>query len=108
MLNHDKLQTLPGILKLYYSEDRGNKKHVKLCKASKLLAIKSNVRVIIIQNLDNGLVNGLSGTITNFSDETITVQIHKDEHLKHGFEVKSFILHKCTFSVCDINGEKKS
>ena len=106
MLNHDKLQALPGALKVYYSWDRGNWKNVKLCKASKLLAIKSNARVIIIQNLDNGLVNGLCGLITHNCDKTITVEIQEDEHLKHGMEGKSFTLERQIFSVHDINGDK--
>ena len=79
-------------MKVYYSEDKGNRKLVKLCKAPKALALKSDCSVIINQNLPNGLVNGLCGSVTQMSNNEVTVKIHEDPFLKHGMEGKSFVL----------------
>ena len=104
--NYEKLQNLPGQMKIYYSEDKGNRKLIKLCKAPKALALKQDCSVIINQNLPNGLVNGLCGSVTTMTDSEVTVTINADPFLKHGMEGKSFILEEVNFTVCDVNGDK--
>ena len=66
--------------------------------------MKKNCRVIITHNLSNGLVNGLSGTVTDLQDDYIELQIDADEHLQHGLEGKTFRVHKYSFLVRDTDG----
>ena len=60
---------------MYKSTDKGDKKVCKLIPAPKVLPLKINAKVIITRNLNNGLVNGLSGRVTKLNDDNISVRI---------------------------------
>ena len=38
---------------------------------------------MVIQNLDNGLVNALTGTVIHMDDKNIRVKIDKDDKMDH-------------------------
>ena len=101
--NHEKLQTLPGNMKIFHSQDKGNRKIVKLCKA---LALKKDCAVNITQKLSNGLVNRLTGSVTNMTNDQIAVKLYKDPYLKYRMEGKSFTLEQANFAVWDVDGDK--
>ena len=103
--NYDQLQKLNGIMYIYKSNDKGNKKLCKLIPAPKVLPLKINTKVIITRNLENGLVNGLSGRITKLNDDSISLRIEPMDNLCHGLEGIEFQLDKYTFTVRDINGK---
>ena len=63
MFIHDKLSSLHGVVHVVRAKDLGNCKYLKRSSASKILALKNGCRVIIIRNLPNGLVNGLTGHV---------------------------------------------
>ena len=60
-------------------------RYLRSCNAPRVLPIKTRAKVLIICNLPNGLVNGLSGTVVHFNDDMIEVQIDQDDNLKHPF-----------------------
>ena len=92
MYNHDCLHKLPGELRIFRSSDKGNKKSIKLYKMTRCLALKKECRVIITQNLSNGLVNGLCAKVISFHDGEIEVQVEEDTHLPHGMVHKKFFI----------------
>ena len=104
LFNHFLLSSLQGNMKFSHAEDTGNQKSVKMCKASKVLALKNGCRVIIIRNLPNDLVNGLIGKVTKITETEIDVQVQEDNQLQHGLQGKTFTLEKINFSVHDITG----
>ena len=69
------------------------------------LALKVQSKVIIIRNLDSGLVNGLSGTVVDMVNDEIVVKIDRDPHMDHGMEDKRFKIKHDAFLVCDVNGK---
>ena len=87
--NHTKLTSMPGLMQVFQSEDNCPKKYMKLTNASKTLALKNGCRVIIICNLDIGLVNGLTAKVLSIQNDSIEIEIEEDEHLQHGIEGKS-------------------
>ena len=48
---------------------------LKQSTAPATLALQVRAKIIIIRNLDNGLVNGLSGTVVDMQDDEIEVKI---------------------------------
>ena len=69
------------------------------------LALKLNCKVLITQNLSNGLVNGLTGTVTNMTEDIIQVKIDEDENLYHCFQGQTFDIQRYSFLVCDEQGD---
>ena len=88
---------------MYKSIDKADKKVCNFILAPKVLPLKVNAKVIITRNLDNGLVNGLSGRITKLCDDSISVRIEPMDNLPDGLEGIEFELEKYTFTVRDIN-----
>ena len=66
--------------------------------------MKVSAKIIIIRNLDNGLVNGLSGTVFDVQDYEIEVQIDQDAHMKHCMGGKCFKVKRYAFLIHDANG----
>ena len=102
--NHQQLALLPGNQRIYQSTDKLDTQLLKHCTAPVALALKVQSKVIIIRNLDNGLVNGSSGTVVGMGNDEI-VKIDRDPHMDHGMEDKSFKIKCYAFLVCDANGK---
>ena len=105
MFNHDKLEKLPGEKRTYKSEDSDDRKILRNCGAPMALALKLNCKVLITQNLSNGLVNGLAGKVTNMTEDIIQVKIDEDENLCHCFWGQTFDIQRYSFLVCDEQGD---
>ena len=97
--NYDQLMKLPGEIKVFEAKDKGAKKYFHTCNAPKLLAVKQNCKVLVVRNLPNGLVNGLTGTVLKISDSTIQIRIDADDNLKHRFGGKIFDIDQYSFIV---------
>ena len=105
MFNHDKLGKLPGPKSTFKFEDSDDHKILRNCGAPMALALKLNCKVLITHNLSNGLVNGLTGTVTNMTDDLIQVKIDEDEHLCHSLQGKTFNVERYSFLVWDEQGD---
>ena len=103
--NYDKLSKLPGNMKIYETKDRCPQKYLKTCSAPMVLPIKLNCKVIVIQNLDNGLVNGLTGTVIHMN-ENIHVKIDEDDKMDHNLGGCVFNLKRMEFILHDENNQK--
>ena len=102
MYNHDRLHQLQGDMLFLRSEDKGNKRCIKLCKVPRCLALKQNCKVIITHNLANGLVNGLCGKVVNLNSRKIQIEVGSDDNLLHGMDGQVFTLEPIYFDVCDV------
>ena len=58
-------------MKIYEAKDKCPVKYLRTCSAPRVLPLKLNCKVLIIRNLENGLVNGLTGTVIHMDDENI-------------------------------------
>ena len=75
--NHQQLTLLPGNQRIYQSTDKLDTQLLEHCTAPAALALKVECKVIIIRNLDNGLVNGLSDTVVDLGNDEIVVKIDR-------------------------------
>ena len=103
--NCEQLSKLVGAMKIYNANDRGPVKYLQTCNAPRILGIKLNAKVIIICNLPNGLVNGLSATVTDYSDTKITICVDEDPHLHHNLTGRIFELERFNFCIRDENNK---
>ena len=104
--NYDKLSKLPGNMKIYEAKDRCPQKYLKTCSAPIALPIKVNCKVMVIRNLDNGLVNRLTGTVIYMDDENICVKIDQDDKMDHNLGGCVFNLKRMEFILRDENNKK--
>ena len=86
--------------------DKGRKKYLRTSSASRILALKVNCKIIVIRNLENGLVNGLTGTVTDIRNTEISVKIDKSVNLNHKMEGKTFTITPVDFIERDVNGQE--
>ena len=103
--NHQQLAKLQGNRRIYQSSDKLDTQLLKQCTAPAALTLKVNAKIIIIRNLDNGLVNGLSGTVIDMEDDEIEVKIDGDAHMSHCMAGKCFKLKRYAFLIRDANGK---
>ena len=101
--NYDKLSKLPGNMKIYQSKDKCPVKYLRTCSAPKVLPVKINCKVIIIRNLENRLVNGLTGTFIHMDDENIHIRIDEDDKMDHNLGGCVYNINKMEFVTCDEN-----
>lgn len=66
-----------------------------------MLAVKLDCKVVIIRNLENGLVNGMSAKVQAITDDTITVKVDSDPFLSHKMAGLTFELHRYKFLMRD-------
>ena len=83
MFNHDKLQEIQGDMWILRCTDKGRKKYLRTSSASRILPLKVNCKIIVIQNLENGLVNRLTGIVPDIKNTEISVKIDKSVNLNH-------------------------
>ena len=95
--NYMTLDTLPGEEHLYTAEDNGTKISYRKSGAPKYLLLKPNCKVIVTRNLHNGLVNGISATISSINADDVQIKVDADQHLNHSMEGKLFNVSKYTF-----------
>ena len=95
--NYMTLDTLPGDEHLYTAEDNGTKISYRKSGAPKYLLLKPNCKVIVTRNLHNGLVNGISATISSINADDVQIKVDADQHLNHFMEGKLFNVSKYTF-----------
>ena len=73
--NYDKLSKLPGNMNVYQAKDKCPVKYLRTCSAPKVLPVKINCKVMIIRNLENGLVNRLTGTVIHMDADNIYIEM---------------------------------
>ena len=74
LFNYNKLETLPGELKVYQSVDEGSSHYLAKFMAPKNLGIKVGCPVMLVKNLSDTLVNGLQGTVIKTFEESVDVK----------------------------------
>ena len=74
VFNYNKIQNLPGELKLYKAKDEGSEHYLQKFMAPKNLGLKLGCPVMILKNLTNLLVNGLHGTVTKLDADSVDVK----------------------------------
>ena len=83
--------TLSGELKLYEATDSGDKTRLNSVAVAKILALKKWSPVILIVNLSDELVNGLTGEVMSFNSEAVDVyfpSLNRNASIKrHSFTV---------------------
>lgn len=75
MIIYTKLQQIPGELKIYKSKDKGSEYYSNRFPVSKTLGLKIGFPVMITKNLNEHLVNGTRGTITNLNVKNVDVKL---------------------------------
>lgn len=76
--NYNKLESLEGTLHTFQSEDEGDLIYLKKMQAPKHLGLKVNCPIVLIKNLDNKLVNGLTGTVCHLSADVVSAKFIVD------------------------------
>ncbi|XP_061167824.1 uncharacterized protein LOC133176769 [Saccostrea echinata] len=74
IFNYNKLQNLPGELKLYKSRDEGSNHYLSKFLAPKNLGLKVGCPVMLVRNLSDSLVNGLCGTVVQLMSDSVDVK----------------------------------
>ncbi|CAC5396937.1 PIF1 [Mytilus coruscus] len=74
VFNYNKIQSLQGDLKVYASQDEGSQHYLSKFLAPKNLGLKLGCPVMLIKNLNDILVNGLCGTVTKLSADSVEVK----------------------------------
>ena len=95
--NYMTLDQLHGKEFLFTAEDNGLKMSYKKCGAHKYLLLKKNCKVIVTRNLYNGLVNGISGTVTSLNSDSVQITVDADRHLHHNMQGRQFCISRYTF-----------
>ena len=87
--------------KWYFCEanDNFHSKYLKTCNTSKVLALKLNCKVLVIQNLDNGLVNGLTGKVVKINEDGVDIVMDDEPNLMHNFAGRKFTIQKYSFQI---------
>lgn len=75
MIIYTKLQQIPGELNIYKSKDKGSESYLNRFPVSKNLGLKIGFPVMITKNLNEHLVNGTRGTITNLNVKNVDVKL---------------------------------
>ena len=101
--NSMTLAQLPGVEQSFDAKDTGDKHTLRKCTAPKHLLLKTGCKVIVIRNLENGLVNGLSGEVVSIQQDHVTVKIDVDKHMSHKLQGQTFQVQKYTFLMKDAN-----
>ena len=70
------------------------------------IAHQGQRKVMVICNLNNGLVNGLTGTVIHMDDENICVRIDEDDKMDHSLGGCVFNLKRIEFILHDENNQK--
>ncbi len=65
--NNERLKAMPGEEFVFKSIDEGKKSCFKRCFADGNLTLKRGTPVMLLHNIDAKLVNGLQGTVVDFS-----------------------------------------
>ena len=97
--NHVKVDELHGFQFIFESQDKGEHMLLRRLAAPKYLCLKPYCKVIVIRNLDNGLVNGLPCKLVGLSDDEIEIKVEDDKHLHHKLGGKTFKVERCKFLV---------
>lgn len=74
VFNYNKLQKLTGELKVYKASDEGSEHYLSKFLAPKHLGVKVGCPVILVKNLTNSLVNGLSGTVSQLNTDSVDLK----------------------------------
>lgn len=74
VFNYNKLQKLTGELKVYKASDEGSEHYLSKFLAPKNLGVKVGCPVILVKNLTNSLVNGLSGTVSQLNTDSVDLK----------------------------------
>ena len=101
--NYDKLSKLPGNMKVYQAKDKCPVKYLRTCSAPKVLPVKINCKVMIIRNLENRLVNRLTGTVIHMDDENIPFRIDENDKMGHNLGGCVYNINKMEFVMHDEN-----
>ena len=96
------LTTVAGNERIYTAQDNGDKSKLTRCGAPKYLLLKTGCKVIVTRNLDSGLVNGLSGVITEMGHNSVKMCVDTDKHLNHTMQGREFTVHEYTFHVRNV------
>ena len=102
--NHVKVDSLPGFQFICYSEDSGEHMLLKRLAPPKYLCLKPFCKLIVVRNLQNGLVNGMSCTLQGIDDDELDVRVEDDKHLHHKMGGQRFKLQRQKFNVRDDAG----
>ena len=97
------LKSVPYPEMTFLAKDYGDVTKLRKCVVPKTLVLKLSCKVIVVRNLDNGLVNGLSGTVTKIEDNQVEILIDTDVHLNHQMQGKKFTVNRYTFLIQDEN-----
>ena len=91
------LDTLPGQEIMFTAEDIALTSNIVTCSAPKYLPLKVGCKVIIIRNLENGLVNGISAVVQEIKDESVIIRTEVDQHLQHNIQGRIFEVTRYSF-----------
>ena len=79
LYKHDKLQALPGTVKVYRSSDEGDSFYLNKFQAPIILGLKIGCPVMLIINLSIALVNGTTGTVKELLNDEIIIYFSKPD-----------------------------
>lgn len=79
LFNYNKLQSIPGDLKVYHAQDQGSEHYLNKMLAPKNLGIKNDCSIMLVKNLSESLVNGLRGKVTKLYAKSVDVEFMIDD-----------------------------
>jgi hypothetical protein len=100
--NTARLDKLPGTLHVSDASDCGSDYLFKQCTWPKQLNLKKNARVVLLMNLDDDLVNGSTGFVSDFPDNApyITVEFDNGRRCNIGLKMWTFTQNGIVFLYC--------
>ncbi|CAC5394981.1 PIF1 [Mytilus coruscus] len=78
LFNYNKLQSMPGKLKVYKAQDQGSEHYLNRTLAPKNLGIKHDCNTMLVKNLSESLLNGLRGIVTKLYANSVDVEFMID------------------------------
>ncbi|WAR29155.1 PIF1-like protein [Mya arenaria] len=71
--NHDQVMKMEGDLKTYKSRDEGDAYYLNRFQAPPILGLKISCKVMLVTNLSDNLVNGLTGRVKELTEDHVKV-----------------------------------
>ena len=99
------LNKLPGNEVMFSAEDIAVTCAIHSCNAPKYLPLKVGCKVIVIRNLENGLVNGISAHVEEIHDQSVVIRTEIDKYLNHNLQGRLFHVHKYSFMQRNVKNE---
>ena len=91
------LQKLNGNEVVYTAQDTPITCNFLQRNVPKNLPLKIGCSVIVVRNLETGLVNGISAQVEQLNEDSVVIKVNADRHLNHSMQGRLFTITQYSF-----------